>query len=825
MVRFRCRLLSAFFCCWVACAGFSFIVSLGEEPSQPQVRTDNLGDPLPPRALLRMGTERFRSPGTIRDMVLVDNGKILVTAGDYLTAWDAETGKQLWRQSSRVMGDRLTTSYGVRCLDGTPDERHVITNGRNGQLLRWDVRTGESETTDVNAAVTGRGMTGGVVSIDVSSDGKRFAVGNGKGLRVQTADGETLYEINEDFGDLDLNAKDAMGRRDRLFFGGTFHYGVFSPNGKILAKHACSDPAKVFLLDSKTGKVQHAIDCKANAVRMDFSPDSTRVAITERDSAVRLYDTSDGELVWETKIDVDRSTETYTSAIKFSPDGNLLAVAERQQRLVLLDARSGELMGSFDGHSSNPWAVAFSSDSKTLFSSGWGGVVHRWDVDTIKQIPVPDAVLGTSVVAASHDGRWIAHMDQQDVVHLIDKATGKKVRQWKSIHGGCGSLAFSHDNVHLAGAGGAGKNLHLSLWRVKTGECVRHWLWPKGKDSYSSVNEIAFTRDGRLVAAASFRQDTAHVWDLLTGEQIGKLKHKSVYGLSFMPDCQTLLTAGWDNQVRFWNMNDAQQVNALKIPETPDNGDERMYTVHVDPTGEMFATTQLDRRVLFWNSDDLKERGNIRIDGSFSFGSSCFSPDGLWFATGGSGKIQIWDPWSVGDDAKEALLFEFKGHEKYVYDIEFAGDNRSLVSGAASTSLLWDLRPEFTQRPINEQANALLYANGSDSYQAWWALVDAGDAAVKSLRDRLPKSRKLTNIGQMASGNDAGHRQRRRNLLMKMAASNKETFRSGAARRLVSVLSHIGSEDSIGLLRELASQDDELGDVATQQLRFVDVGQ
>ena len=211
-------------------------------------------------------------------------------------------------------------------------------------------------------------MTGGVVSIDVSSDGKRFAVGNGKGLRVQTADGETLYEINEDFGDLDLNAKDAMGRRDRLFFGGTFHYGVFSPNGKILAKHACSDPAKVFLLDSKTGKVQHAIDCKANAVRMDFSPDSTRVAITERDSAVRLYDTSDGELVWETKIDVDRSTETYTSAIKFSPDGNLLAVAERQQRLVLLDARSGELMGSFDGHSSNPWAVAFSSDSKTLFT-------------------------------------------------------------------------------------------------------------------------------------------------------------------------------------------------------------------------------------------------------------------------------------------------------------------------------------------------------------------------------------------------------------------------------------------------------------------------
>ncbi|QDT09445.1 translocation protein TolB [Planctomycetes bacterium K23_9] len=785
--------------------------------SQEVARVDNLGDPLPSRALLRMGTERFRSPGVIYDMVLADNDRVLVTAGDYLTAWDAETGKQLWRQSSRAMGNRLTTSYGVRCIDAMPDGMHVVTQGPGGDVLFWDVRTGKSEPTEIHAAADSGGMFGAVSAIDVSSDGKLFAVGNGRKLRIQNRAGEALFDIEENFGQLDPNAKDARGRRDRLFFGGPFHYGIFSPDAKILAKHACGDPKKVFLLNAETGQAEQTIQCKANAVRMDFSPDSKRIAITQRDTSIRMYDVSTGDLVWETTLDVDRTTETYTSAIKFSPDGKHLAVAERQQRLVLLDARSGKLIGSFQGHSWNPWAVAFSSDSTTLYSSGWGGIVHRWDVETLEQMPVPGAVLGTSVVAASHDGKWLAHVDQKDMVYLIDKASGKEVRKWKSTHGGCETLAFSHDGQLLAG-GGAGDKVQVSVWEIASGKCTSHWLWPKGKDSNSGIQEIEFSRDGRFLAAASFRQDAAYLWELSTGKQVAKLKHKDVYGLSFTPASDKLLTAGWDKKVRCWDLPTANEATAFEIPESPGNGDERMYTVEVDPSGEMFATTQLMRRVLFWNLDDLIERGGIRIDGGFTFGSSCFSPDGLWFATGGSGKIQIWDPWSVGNDAEETMLFEFDGHEKHVYDIQFSGDNRTLVSGAASTSLLWNLRPEITVRSLSEHADSLVHANGPESYTAWWALVDAGDTAVPLLRERLPASRKLTNLGRMISGSAVGERDRRRALLMKMAASNKRSMRLGVAKRIVSVLSHIGSDSSIALLRELASQDDELGDVASQQL-------
>ncbi len=67
--------------------------------SSPPPRVDQYGDPLPARALVRLGTVRFRHDGRMLAVAYAADGKTLVTAAEDHTVrrWDAATGKELKR--------------------------------------------------------------------------------------------------------------------------------------------------------------------------------------------------------------------------------------------------------------------------------------------------------------------------------------------------------------------------------------------------------------------------------------------------------------------------------------------------------------------------------------------------------------------------------------------------------------------------------------------------------------------------------------------------------------------------------------------------------
>ena len=72
---------------------------IGVRPGHPAAN-DSLGDPLPAGARLRLGTLRFRPPSSVVELALSPDEKTIVTAGRELIAWDATTGKELWRAES-----------------------------------------------------------------------------------------------------------------------------------------------------------------------------------------------------------------------------------------------------------------------------------------------------------------------------------------------------------------------------------------------------------------------------------------------------------------------------------------------------------------------------------------------------------------------------------------------------------------------------------------------------------------------------------------------------------------------------------------------------
>jgi len=96
----------------------------------------------------------------------------------------------------------------------------------------------------------------------------------------------------------------------------------------------------------KTGKRLFEVGKEYDVVlAADISPDRTLVALGGPGKILKVYGSSDGELVYESK----KHTE-WVTAIEFSPDGVLLASGDRNGGLVVWEAGTGREFYDLRGH-------------------------------------------------------------------------------------------------------------------------------------------------------------------------------------------------------------------------------------------------------------------------------------------------------------------------------------------------------------------------------------------------------------------------------------------------------------------------------------------
>ena len=792
-------------------------------PAAELPTVDSLGDPLPEGARLRLGTLRFHPPHGADELALSPDGNTVVTAGDQLIAWDAATGKERWRAAGNEFGlSFLGSKYGSRAIAFSSDSSQFYTPGHSNQIFIWDAARGSRKSITISREKKNQNDNVALIrgtrtrSIDVTPDGKKFALGDSEGMLVCNLQGEVLIQIANG-----ANAPAPLDNDDRLTFFGPYSYGRFSPDGRILAVTVSDRPEEISLYEVETGRELRKLALVKKLVRLDFSPDGKQLVATERDNAVRLYDVETGQRVWSHTIELTHPRENYASAVAFSPDGKTIAACATDNRIYLLDAAAGEEAGRLTGHHWYPWALAFAADGKLLYSWGWDGAIRRWDVPSRMQLPLPAGRHATEVVTASPDGRTLAYQDDSGAVHLVDAESGRERGKLNVPGMHFSQLLFSPDGRRLAGGGGQGDEVQLVVWDVASGELLRHWKWPKGRDPHSAVEALSFTPDGRRLAAAVFRQSAAYVFDVGDDRRLAELKHMEIYGLSFSPDGNTLATAGWDSIVRFWDSESWTARREFKIPEGKDGDDLRMYAVCYSPEGGLLATAHLSGVVRVWEPEMMTLRNHFELKGRFIYGAVAFSPDGLWLATGAQiGSVELWDPLSGKN------LWDRGKHGSYVYTVGFGRDSRTLVSGGDDgVGYLWDLRPPGIHA-VADVAPLWDDLAGSDpvaAYYAMWTISASPDRAIALLDEKLRPVKSVVDLDRTDEGDTPEESQRKRRLMKALVDKDPEAETVAAVRRGVAILAQLGTSEAVRLLEELAAREGDVGTFAAQALKRLEV--
>ena len=356
--------------------------------------------------------------------------------------------------------------------------------------------------------------------------------------------------------------------------------------------------------------------------------------------------------------------------VAFSPGGTLLAVgsgtlgADGEGEVTLWDAATRRPIGApLVDRAGAVKSLAFSPGGAMLAVGTADGAVSLWNVAARRPVapalPVDAVAEGTGgaiSVAFGPGGKTLAAVTSDGKVRLLDVATGR----WADVPlagdtGVVNSAAFSPDGKTLVtsilGAGSVASlttatfNSTVQLWDPATGRPIRPAPLVFGAGTTYSV---AFSPDGKTVAAASLLSGTGHLdatvrlWNAGSARAAGTLVTAgagSMTSLAFSPDGKSLVTGGLDGTVRRWDIATGQQQGD---PLTGDT--DEVDSVAFTPDGRTLATGSLDGTARLW---DAGRTVSDTIDGPLAAAaasSMSLSTGGRTLVTGDPhGGVRLWD--------------------------------------------------------------------------------------------------------------------------------------------------------------------------------------
>jgi WD40 repeat protein/tetratricopeptide (TPR) repeat protein len=355
---------------------------------------------------------------------------------------------------------------------------------------------------------------------------------------------------------------------------------AFSPDGSRLAA-AVNGRGRVWELTE--GKEVLAIPARTPGFQrvVAFSPDGRYLTMpggSPGGESVVVLDGGRGPLA----LSLCGQDETGSSpAVAFSPDGQLLAGGKT--RASLWNAATGEELAPMPGFRNTIGTLAFSPDSRLLVAGTFApsrprapGEVKVWDVARRKEVlTFRGHAAGIRDVAVSPDGRRIASTSEDRTVKVWEPRTGRvELTLRTTARDGFSGVAFSPDGTRLATA-----DRRVRVWEATSGRQVVVCT-PRGAEEFYA--KVAFSPDGKYLVAGG---QAVTVWDALTGQEVRTLEGSvnSPGLVAFSRDGKLLAAAGFWGGVTVWDFASGREV--LSCPARGNT----IYSLAFSPDGRRLA--------------------------------------------------------------------------------------------------------------------------------------------------------------------------------------------------------------------------------------------
>jgi WD40 repeat protein len=714
----------------------------GQVVDEP-ARTDQYGDPLPPRALLRLGTVRYRAIAP-NDGALSRDGKTLATASwEEITLWDVATGRPLRHlRDAMVPAD---VSPNQTFLAFSPDGTRLVS------LSGWDPPPGFYKGDKQHIAVqvwevaSGKrvqmfDMMGGTAVEHTLPARSVWFTPNGKELGIALHSG--LVRFVDPTSGLELR-RYYVGKGLREECPGV----APSPDGKLLAVVDSREETTLRLLDSANAAEVWHISAKEKLETVAFSPDCTILAATST-NCIYIFDAETGKERQSLPVTITRDSESFgLTALVFSPDGKTLYAGDQQGQILRWRMSDGVALSNIgdraigSGPNQATWITGLfpAPDGRSLISFSWqNGQIRRWDTTTGKELPAPDGFRGAVHSDFSPDGRTIAVGDAGGKLELFETATGRRLRVLRTAGSAVSVLRWSPDGRSLAVGH---RDAEVSLWDADGGRPGRKMPSPPegGNGRPGWVDDLAYSPDGRSLLIATFSSGM-RLLDAGTGTEIWK---RADWGkVAFAPDGASFASAGPERASLIYTslqIGDSK-TGALRFSHKLSSTNESVTAVVFAPDGRWLATSSRGGPIRLRDPKTGEELRHIDrpmgLPKRVRCSSIAFSSDGKWLLSG-------WTDNSIRlcEVSSGVELFHRTGHRAQVADVHIGPDFRTALSCSSDgTALLWDLCPWQTppRQPSTAMWDDLISSDASKAYAAIWQLIGDPQSAVAMLRTKLP---------------------------------------------------------------------------------------
>jgi len=311
-----------------------------------------------------------------------------------------------------------------------------------------------------------------------------------------------------------------------------------------------------------------------------------------------------------------------------------------------LNARLDNSIAALHGHTAEITCFATSPDGKRIVTGSEDHTAKLWDLATGSEVfSLRAHTESVTCVAFSPDGTRIATGSRDKTVRLWDAASGSELATLRGHPPRIERVSFSPDGKRIAtkpeptsSDTPEGPPDTVRLWDVATGVELSA-LSGKSLHAGPYGPEFAFSKDSQRMLTWSTRDETAVVWDSLTGAEVCRLlgHRKGVTNAVFSPDGKRIATASYDETVKLWDV-----ATGAGLVTFDDNGGG-CFDLQFALDGKRLVGMTSCGFLQLW--DPNARAAVASIDCCDTVGASLkISPDGKRIITGSyGGVIRSWD--------------------------------------------------------------------------------------------------------------------------------------------------------------------------------------